>query len=351
MPETINFSFDAPSSNISFIYDINSGRFTYADKILSGLFQLETGELSSERLLSAIHQDDHDYLKKRVISLIDGTFKGSINIRLMLTEGEKWVRVTPFLLKQSGNIIAGNVSDITSEIHNLQSIEKYANKKNSVLNVLAHDLRGPLGVVNMVAQIIEREMVDKSLIGRTQTISKMIKQCIDLITDLTDREFLETMEIELVKKRVNVALKVGEYIEEYRRSEDPARRSFKFSCSDESIYINLDEPKFMQILNNLMTNSLKFTREGGTISINVEDQKDSVLFTFSDDGIGIPKEYQSDIFNKFTDARRKGLHGEPSVGLGLSIVKTIVDWHKGKIWFESKENEGTTFYIEIPKTS
>ena len=112
--------------------------------------------------------------------------------------------------------------------------------------------------------------------------------------------------------------------------------------------MNLDESKFMQIINNLMTNALKFTKDDGIISLSVKEQHYSVLFTFSDNGIGIPKQFHTSIFEKFTEARRKGLKGEPTGGLGLSIVKLIVEWHKGKIWFESEEGRGVTFHFTVP---
>ncbi len=111
----------------------------------------------------------------------------------------------------------------------------------------------------------------------------------------------------------------------------------------------MDESKFVQIVNNLVSNALKFTRDQGVISLNVMDQGATVLFAFKDDGIGIPEKHHATLFEKFTDARRPGLNGEPTVGLGLSIVKTIVDWHQGRIWVNSKENDGTCFYVEIPK--
>jgi two-component system sensor histidine kinase VicK len=69
----------------------------------------------------------------------------------------------------------------------------------------------------------------------------------------------------------------------------------------------------------------------------------------ADNGIGIPLSMQAGLFEKFTRARRPGIRGEESVGLGMSIIKTIVEWHGGRIWFESKENEGSTFFVEIPK--
>ena len=105
----------------------------------------------------------------------------------------------------------------------------------------------------------------------------------------------------------------------------------------------------MQVINNLISNSIKFTHDGGIISVSIEDKQDTVLFTVADNGIGIPAKYHDKLFDKFTKARREGLKGEPSTGLGMSIIKTIVEWNDGKIWFDSKENEGTTFYIELPK--
>jgi two-component system sensor histidine kinase VicK len=100
---------------------------------------------------------------------------------------------------------------------------------------------------------------------------------------------------------------------------------------DQTIYLHVDEAKFMQIMSNLMSNSLKFTRSGGTISIVIQDRSSDVRLKFSDNGIGTPVEFQNKLVDKFTKARRKGLNGEPTVDLGLSIVKTIVEWHRGKI--------------------
>src|SRR5690554_8051507 len=76
---------------------------------------------------------------------------------------------------------------------------------------------------------------------------------------------------------------------------------------------------------------------------------DTVTLSVSDTGIGIPRKYHDKLFDKFSQGRRTGLKGEPSVGLGMSIIKTIVEWHRGKIWFKSEENKGSTFFVELAK--
>ncbi|WP_248282223.1 sensor histidine kinase [Mucilaginibacter robiniae] len=75
----------------------------------------------------------------------------------------------------------------------------------------------------------------------------------------------------------------------------------------------------------------------------------SARYTRARIGVGIPGKYHATLFNKFSKAGRPGLKGQVSIGLGMSIIKTLVEWHKGEIWFRSKEHEGTTFYIELPK--
>ena len=174
-----------------------------------------------------------------------------------------------------------------------------------------------------------------------------------LIQDFMKQEFLESINIELIKRRVDLVQTIRESIEEYQLTEEKTGKTFRFRTSSEPIYMYLDDYKFMQAINNLISNAIKFTPDGGEIVVDVEDKEKekekAVLITIADTGIGIPEKYHATLFEKFTRARRTGIKGEPSVGLGMSIVKTIVEWHQGKIWFQSQENKGTTFYLEVPK--
>jgi len=106
----------------------------------------------------------------------------------------------------------------------------------------------------------------------------------------------------------------------------------------------------LQVINNLISNAIKFTEDGGAINLSVNEGSETILIEITDTGIGIPQKFHANLFEKFSNARRTGLKGEPSVGLGMSIIKTIVEWHRGKIWFKSEENMGSTFYIEIAKS-
>jgi two-component system sensor histidine kinase VicK len=102
------------------------------------------------------------------------------------------------------------------------------------------------------------------------------------------------------------------------------------------------------VLENLISNAVKFTQPTGQVSIILKKKGKNTLLQIKDTGIGIPESLQATIFQKFTKAGRNGTAGEPTTGLGLYIVKQIIEKHQGTIQVESQENVGTTFIIELP---
>ena len=109
-----------------------------------------------------------------------------------------------------------------------------------------------------------------------------------------------------------------------------------------------DSQKFNQILFNLLSNAIKFTNEKGNIEIGVVPFKDKIQIYVKDDGVGIDKKYHGKIFGKFEQVENTHSHQYASSGLGLTITKELIEMHNGKIWLESKLNNGTTFTFELP---
>lgn len=337
-------------SNTGFIYHVDKGLFTHIDTTIRKTFRLGNGEYQLTDVTPFIYQEDKKFLIKFIKNILQSKGKPFIDARLHIDGEERWFRFSPILITQDdGRSLLVNVAEVTDELHNLHSLQRFANKKNSILQILSHDLRGPLGTAKMVAQLAQRDSSKERIGEFLQTITRTIQQSIDLIADLTTREFLETIEVELVKKRVDIVQKIKEYVDELKNSAWLAKRNFHLISSHESLYMLVDEAKFMQIMNNLVTNALKFTRDGGNITIHIRENGDRVLFVFEDDGIGIPNALHGSIFKHYSSSGRIGLNGEPTTGDGLYIVKIIAEWHQGSVWFESSENEGARFYLEIPK--
>ncbi|MVN92281.1 PAS domain-containing sensor histidine kinase [Mucilaginibacter aquatilis] len=339
------------SAVANFIFNLTTLQFEYSNQAMLTLLDTDANSVNIDLLSRIIHPDDLPYALNALKDLTEVDSNTEIYLRVTVSNKQKWLRVNVSLSQnnQAGSLLFGNAVDVTNEIENQQVFEKYANKKNAIINILAHDLIGPLGTINMLGSSLKSTLTNDVHVNLIDSMLKINKQATDLVKQLTAREFAETKDVVLSKKRVNISKTLCEYLEEYQNSFAHSQRSFSFSSTPDNIFINIDEPKFMQVMNNLMTNALKFTPEDGSVTLNIEEKDDEVNFVLADNGIGIPADYQAILFDKFTDAGRKGLQGEPSIGLGMFVVKNIIEWHKGKVWVESNEDSGTHIYFTLPK--
>ncbi|OKL41610.1 PAS domain-containing sensor histidine kinase [Pontibacter flavimaris] len=345
------------TNRIVFSFDVEAGAITFLNKAFSYIWRRTPESVYSNPaiVLNSVHPEDQEFLVNEFHELLQGIIKNSLDFRIILPDRSvKWLQLFPELLVAGDGKrhIAGFLDDITLSQENSGTLEKYAAKKNSVLEILSHDLAGPLANIQALADVLAEST------GRygNAEVSKVIRiiresseRSVRLIREFVQQEFLESSHAGLQRRRVNLVSKIENIIEQYKEGEDHIQKDIRFTYSGTSFYAFIDENKFMQVINNLFSNAIKFTPDNGVIEINLRDEKDTILVTVKDNGIGIPKHFHAELFDKFTMARREGLRGEPSTGLGMSIIKTIVEWHNGRIWFESKENVGTTFFIELPK--
>ena len=341
-----------------FVYNVNARNFSYLNPAFEMMWgkTIESIKEAPESLIKIIHPDDLGTLEQSFQQLVKKTKKeDSIEFRIQIPPSlEKWISLTAHLVDNEPEelVISGFAEDISAMKENIGYLQKFAAKKNSVLEILAHDLAGPLRNIQGISSLIKegvKEYNSPELNKMIEMISRTSERSIVLIHEFLKQEFLESAHTILVRKRVDIVQLIDEVIQQYKSAEKNIAKTFHLNSSSEKIFTEVDDYKFSQVINNLISNSIKFTRDGGVIKVGIEDKEEKVLITVADNGIGIPENRQEDLFEKFTRARRPGLKGEPSVGLGMSIIKTIVEWHNGKIWFESKENKGTTFFIELPK--
>jgi two-component system sensor histidine kinase VicK len=305
-------------------------------------------------VLHRIHPEDRTLIDNAFISIQQTKQIQKLEVRLLLADQqEKWISINARLSEYNGvDAIIGTATDISAFKEYCNTLYKFANKKNSILDILTHDLVSPIGNIRSSAQLLLKHTDGKG----DELVNKMLSIIIDnsdrsikMIRDLVNAEVLETHEAPLILQRIDIVQKTAEVIEQYKHSYHTIKQKIELNSTVNSLYITVDESKFMLIIINLLSNALKFTQDSDEIKVLIEDKETTVLIQVADTGIGIPAELQPFIFDKFTKARRQGIHGEPTTGLGLSIIKTIVEWHNGRIWFKSGEGKGTTFYVEAPK--
>jgi two-component system sensor histidine kinase VicK len=172
---------------------------------------------------------------------------------------------------------------------------------------------------------------------------------VKMIRELVHIEFLTSTNTDLKRERVEVGAALKPPLEALQFGHELLGQHFTYSLPAEPVYAHLDINKFNQVLTNLLSNAIKFTPDGGQITVHVEPRPGLVRIQVRDSGIGIPLAQQAQLFERFTPARRPGLRGEPTTGLGLALCQTIVEWHQGTLTVASTEGQGSTFTIEIPQ--
>ena len=228
-----------------------------------------------------------------------------------------------------------------------QESQQAVRAREEVLAIVSHDLRNPLSAVILGASLLQ---LSQSLSGedreQLETIEVSAKRMSRLIADLLDVTRLEggkRLPIEL--ETVTAAELMQEAQELFRAQATVAAVMIDYEVDEKLPPLQADRHRIMQVLSNLIGNSMKFTPPGGRIAVGAMKRDDEILFAIADTGPGIPRENLSDIFSPYWQAKRTERLG---AGLGLPIAKGIVEAHGGRIWVESEQGTGTQFYFTLP---
>lgn len=344
------------SDEIFFIFNPDELRFTYINEAFHHFTQKECAELYDhpKLFLGMIHPEDLPYVKKNFNNLLTNKVNSFLDFRIVREDGvERWVKlkVYPILEGQRIKYLTGILEDDSARKLGIFNMQKINGWKDATLEILAHDLRGPISIVAALAKAIENKVTqaeNKEVYEWTRMIAEISRRNINLVQDIIRMESLDTVRVEVNKERMELVAEVTQVLNVYLNSQITAEKHFTFTHSHEHIYAEIDSMKYLQIVNNLVSNAIKFTGEGAEITLHLEKLENTVLTVVSDNGIGIPKSLQPFLFNKYTKAAREAKDGQKPIGLGMWIVKSYAEAHGGRVWFESQENVGSKFYVEIP---
>lgn len=234
----------------------------------------------------------------------------------------------------------------TEELH--QQTLSAARAHQEVLSIVSHDLRNPLGVVIMaahelglVAASLEHAQVVQTIAASILRNSNTMQR---LIADLLDESRIRTGHLALVCEAHSLSQLLADTLE-LRALARQKRMRIQIVAPAQEGLVTCDRLRMGQVLGNLIGNAIKFGRENSTVTVSSEQANGEVTFSVRDEGVGIPAEALPKIFDQFWQARAGIRSG---VGLGLYIVKGIVEAHGGRIWVESELGVGSTFHVHIP---
>ncbi|RNI21896.1 sensor histidine kinase [Rufibacter latericius] len=228
-----------------------------------------------------------------------------------------------------------------------RQIQKISQAKSEILGVVAHDLRSPFNNIEMITSLLQKKNLtpeqEQQYLGLILTSCQTSRHTINELLYIAREEQQET--IPLVK--LDLCTWLQEVQEEWE-TQLQGSRSLLLSHPNTPLYANLNKERFHRVMDNLLSNAVKFTPAQGNIRIKIREEKKKLLLEVSDEGIGIPEKMRPMLFDRFSKARRRGLKGEKSTGLGLSICRQLVEQHGGSIDLLTQEHQGSTFQITLP---
>ena len=337
-----------------FMFDTEQLAFTYVNDAFETITKRKSAELfnNPKALFKIIHQEDLTYVQESLRSWLSKTTPSILDFRICRPDHtERWIRLKAYPIVEGETVksISGMAEDDTARKVSMLSLQQINGWKNANLGIVAHDLCGPIGIVQMLASVIGKKLPDNAeILKLTQLIDEISKKNIDLIQSLVSTETATAASAEINKERVDVVWGLQEALDVYLKAQDQLNKKIVYTTSHEHIYASIDGLKFMQIVNTILSNAIKASPEQGSIRIHLEKLEDRFLLSISDQGPGIPKKMRPTLFKKSIPAEQGKGETPESEASNLVIIKTLIDQHRGRIWFETEQNKGTTFYVEIP---
>lgn len=233
----------------------------------------------------------------------------------------------------------------------LEVLESLNKVKSDFVSAVSHELRTPLAIIKQLVTLVFEETAgpindkQKEIIKKTKDNIERLKNLID---ELLDVSRIERDKLELRYSLVNLNDLLKDSSDFYKNLAEEKGIDLEYHLPHNDINLFIDADRINQVISNLINNAIKFTEEGGKISVEVKVLEAKVRVGVIDTGIGITKSDLSQVFNRFVQASNTGAVGQKGVGLGLAIVKELIKRHGGEVWAESKLGVGSKFYFTLP---
>ena len=315
------------------------------------------------RRLLSLSSDVSDKMPLEIIrnAELEGAIRKAIqdgeNIALELDlnkSGEKTIEVNVVSILPSSRRIDEDSEGIRGAIavfHDITRLKQLEKIRQDFVANVSHELRTPLTTIKGYAEtLLEGALKEDQAFQFVQVIKRHTDRLTKIVEDLLMLSRIETKEFQLKMEAIPLRDFIDDVVEFVKEPAEKKKISLSRNEIPSSLAVQADCGYLEQILINLLENSIKYTPEGGKVIISaIEKDSKDIQFSIEDNGIGIPKEDLSRIFERFyrvDKGRSKELGG---TGLGLSIVKHLVQAHGGKVWVESQPGKGSTFYFTLPK--
>jgi signal transduction histidine kinase/ActR/RegA family two-component response regulator len=358
--ERLQISLDASDGIGTWSYDPETNE-TIVDERFSALFQVDAALAQEgtelERFTNMIHPDD----RERVIAAIGHAIQSgepyNIEYRIPQLSGKiVWVNVKG---RMFGRRFAGVAVDITErkvaddKLRQLAAdLSETSQRKTEFLATLAHELRNPLAPLRTGLELMGVTTDPAALLRVKRMMQRQVDQLVHLVDDLMDMARINSGKVELKLGQVDIKDAIASAIESIMPHVQKAGHALLTELPDESLLVRADSTRLAQVLGNILTNASKYTQSEGRIVVSARRVADQIVISVSDNGIGIPSTSLPTVFEMFNQVGRDTTHSHGGLGIGLALVRQLVELHGGTVVATSAGiDQGSTFRITLPAAS
>lgn len=231
-----------------------------------------------------------------------------------------------------------------------QALRESERRKDEFLAMLSHELRNPLSPIRNCLHVLARSVPGQEQTRQAQAIlQRQVSHLVHLVDDLLDVTRISRGTIEVRRKPVELRALVMQTLEDHRATLEEAGLRLEDHLDPEPLWVNADDTRLVQALSNLLNNAKRFTAKGGLVTVSLGRDDDQAVLTVRDTGVGIAPEVQQQLFQPFSQAPQPMDRSRGGLGLGLAVVKGIVDLHGGKVQVTSEGlGQGTMVTMSLP---
>lgn len=344
-------------------YSLSTGIVFWTDELYD-IYEVERGQTIMYDFVKTLYEPEYAAHLAEMVS--DAIARQVPYEALLKTKKGKWLQTIGEPIVENGEVvkIRGAVMDVTNKIRSEQELidaknaaEEAARAKSDFLSVMSHEIRTPLNGIIGIANLLGQQ----KKVGQEELVDNLIfssNHLLQLVNDILDLNKIDSNKLELVTDRVQLSQLVDNICNQFTPLAD--NKGLKLLAGiDEDIpkVVIADAVRLGQILNNLVSNAIKFTFDGSILiklqNEHTEADQTTIRFSVKDSGIGIPEKYHDKIFETFEQVQQSSNRQQGGTGLGLAICKRLVELQGGEIEMQSEEGKGTEFFFtlsfELPK--
>ncbi|MGR6562758.1 cell wall metabolism sensor histidine kinase WalK [Pediococcus pentosaceus] len=315
----------------------------------------------NEMATDFLNLENDQIVGKSILDILD--LRGTFTLRDLLENQEQVVLDLSdddqdLILHASFALIqreSGFISGLVCVLHDVTEQQKIDQDRKRFVSNVSHELRTPLtSMKSYIEALVEGAWKDPEVAPNFLKVTQEeTDRMMRMINDLLNLSRVDLGTARLEREYVNLNELFNHILDRFdmilKNSDKPDKNySIKRDFTRRDIWVEVDTDKIQQVLDNIMNNAIKYSPDGGIITCRLLETHNHVIMSITDQGLGIPKDSISHIFDRFYRVDKARSRAQGGTGLGLAISKEVIQLHGGRIWVESREGEGSTFYISLP---